>query len=90
MVIRQLDEQQYDQLYRDLLATAQVQPLDPTYTVTLFWKGGEYSLKLLPEEDNQIIALQALQIQREKDGIDFTLLTDSQRLTPLLDHFLQQ
>ena len=90
MVVRQLETRQYEQFCRCLLEKAQVQPMDPSYTVTVFWKGDEYSLKVLPEENNQIIALQALLVMREEDGPNFILYTGKNILATLLDHLLDE
>lgn len=89
MVIRKLDKQHYDRLCRDLFANAYTQPLDPTYTVSIFWNGKEYFLKLLPDENCQIAALHALEVEREEYGPAFTLLTNARCLTPLFDRFLR-
>lgn len=89
MVIRQLEQKQYDRLCQDLLRGACTQPLDPSYTVTLHMDGQEYAVKLQPEADRQIAVLQALRVYREEDGPTFDLVTGSSTLSSLLELLLK-
>lgn len=88
MVIRQLEQDPFDRLCQTLLDTAWVQPLDPTFTVTLHLDGREYALKLQPEEGNRVAILQALRVYREEDGPNFDLVLDSPTLSQLWDQLL--
>lgn len=88
MVIRQLEQKQFDRLYQNLLDHAWVQPLDPTFTVALSMDGQEYAVKLQPEEDSQIAVLQALRVYREEDGPNFDLVLESNTLARLLTVYM--
>ena len=88
MLIRQMKQDDFDRLCQTLLDHAWVQPLDPTFTVTLFLEGREYALKLQPEEGNRVAVLQALRVYREEYGPNFDLVLDSHTLSQLWDCFL--
>jgi len=88
MLIRQLKQEEFDCLCQSLLDHAWVQPLDPTFTVTLHLDGREYALKLQPEEGNCVAILQALRVYREEDGPNFDLVLDSPTLSQLWDQLL--
>lgn len=88
MIIRHLEKSQYDRLCRDLADRAFIQPLDPSYSVTLHLDGTEYLVKLQPEHDCQMAVLHALEVHREEDGPDFYLITDNRWLTRFLDILL--
>ena len=88
MIIRQLEQKQFDRVCQALFNHAWVQPLDPSYTVTLSMDGQEYTVKLQPEEGNQLAVLHALQVCREEDGPNFFLVTEPHTLTRLLTLYL--
>ena len=88
MLIRHMKPDDFDTLCHSLLDHAWVQPLDPTFTVTLFLGDGEYALKLQPDEGNCVAILQALRVYREEDGPNFDLVLDSDTLGQLWDRFL--
>ncbi|MGM9578044.1 MAG: hypothetical protein ACI3VS_01550 [Evtepia sp.] len=88
MIIRQLEKESYDRLCAVLDASAHIQPLDPSYSVTIFQNGSEYILKLQPEAGGRIAVLHALEVLREADGPAFILVTEDKALSQYLDLFL--
>ena len=91
MIIRQLKPHHFEILYKDLIKNAQAQPLDASYIVNIKVNKAEYALKVQPEHDCKIVALQALQVHRnDEDGPDFTLITRGNLLSSLLELLICQ
>ncbi|WP_050699098.1 hypothetical protein [Anaeromassilibacillus senegalensis] len=90
MFIKQLDETRFDRFYHSLMRGAHAEPLDASYTVNVKINRAEYDVKLQPEEENQIAVLQALRVDRNKYGPDFTLITDDRLLSSLLEILIAQ
>ena len=88
MVIRQLTESQYAQLYTHLISTAYIQPLDASCTIFFPWEDGEYHIKLQLEEDRSIAVLQAIRVSRAYHAPWFELITDRPTLTAFLDRLM--
>ncbi|WP_050696561.1 hypothetical protein [Anaeromassilibacillus senegalensis] len=90
MIIRQLSESRFEWFHRSLMEEAHAEPLDAGYTVKLKINGAEYDVKLQPEDDYQIAVLQALRIERNQYGPDFTLITEDNLLSSFLEILLYQ
>ncbi|WP_195984227.1 hypothetical protein [Clostridium sp. D33t1_170424_F3] len=90
MIIRQLDEKQFAWFHRSLMRHAHAEPLDASYTVNMKINRAEYDVRLQPEEDNQIAVLQALRVDRNNYGPDFTLITADNLLSSLLEILITQ
>lgn len=59
--------------------------MDASYTVKMQVNSMEYAVKIQPEEECCVAALQALLIEREDDGPSFELVTESPLLASLLE-----
>lgn len=90
MVIKQLGEIRFDRFHDSLMRKAHAEPLDASYTVNMKINRAEYDVRLQPEEENQIAVLQALRVDRNKYGPDFTLITDDCLLSSLLEILIAQ
>ncbi|WP_101697211.1 hypothetical protein [Clostridium minihomine] len=90
MIIRQLKPEKYEQLYRQLIQSAQPELLSASYTVELFINHTEYQLKLQPESHCRLAALQALRICRNGDTPEFELITKGNLLSSLLEIWVDQ
>ena len=62
MVIKKLKPDQYHALCHCLQAKAYAEPLDASYTVKMQVNSMEYAVKIQPEEECCVAALQALKI----------------------------
>lgn len=60
-------------------------PCAASYTVKMQVNSMEYTVKIQPEEECCVAALQALLIEREDDGPSFELVTESPLLASLLE-----
>lgn len=85
MIIRQLKQEQYESLCREMLQKAHICPMEACRTVHMTVNGVEYALRLQPESRRRIAVLQACRIQRENGGPHFELITRSSILSSLLD-----
>jgi len=85
MVIRQLKPRQFEYLHESLIKKAYTIPLDASYIVNMKINGEEHDVKVQPENNYKIAILQALQIHRDEDGPNFTLITRGNLLSSLLE-----
>ena len=90
MIIRQLKEEQYTDLKKALIQKAHVEPLEASFTVSMFIDGREYVLKLQPERQNKFAILQALKIDRRNDGPRFELITKGRLLSSFMEILIYQ
>lgn len=90
MVIRQLRQEQYDQLTASLLETAHTEPMEASYTVRMDVNGMEYAVKLQPERHCKIAVLQAQRVDRIGGAPLFELITQGSLLSSLLELLLAQ
>ncbi|WP_418667242.1 hypothetical protein [Allofournierella sp.] len=90
MVIRQLEEWEFERLYRALIARARTEPLEASYTVEVKINGAEYAVKVQPDGDNRMAVLQALRVCREEDGVNFELIERDGMLSAFLEILLYQ
>lgn len=90
MIIHRLKPRKFENLYKALMEKAYAEPLDASYTVNLKISGAEYSVRLQPEARCRMAVLQALRIERDEDGPDFELITESAVLSALLELLLSQ
>ena len=87
MVIRQLEPALYDRVYKHLMTTAYLHPMEVACTVILPAERGEYQVKILPE-DHSLAVLQAVRVYREPDYPWFVLITDTPTLSAFLDRLM--
>lgn len=90
MIIRTLEPRQYDWLTDQLLTRAYARPLEASYDVRMEVDGVPYSIRLQPEEDGRIAVLQAFQLERNENELNFELITEDALLSALLELLLRQ
>lgn len=90
MVIRKMEQNQFERLHQSLIMKAHVAPLDASYTVKMKVKGIEYDVKVQPKAENEIAILQALRIERYEEGVDFELITRGNILASLFENMMDQ
>ena len=90
MVIKELVPDKFQRFCRELRRSAQIAPLEASYTVPLTVNDTEYAVRLQPMGENQIAVLQALQIDRSEDCPSFTLIEEDELLSAFLTLLLQQ
>lgn len=89
MIIQNVTPDRFQRFCRELQQSAQIAPLEASYTVPLWVNDTEYAVRLQPMGENQIAVLQALEIQRE-DGPTFTLIEDDDLLAAFLTLLLKR
>ena len=90
MIIRDLKKDRYDYLCGRLNQNAALEPFCASYTVTMQVGKYDYAMKIQPERRCRMAILQALQIDRQDDYPDFTLITSGKLLSSLLELFIEQ
>lgn len=90
MIIRQLNQSQFEALSHFLLKKAHTEPFHASYTVTMTINEVEYAVKLQPERHNKIAVLQALRIHRQESSRSFELITKGSVLSSFFKILLYQ
>ena len=90
MVIRKLKTSQFERIHKQLLQRAYTEPLDPSYTVNMSINGISYMVKVQPEYPRSLAVLQALRVDREDCGPNFSLVTENNLLSALLEILICQ
>lgn len=90
MIIRQLKQEQYEQLTKELAQKAHAEPMEASYTVELRIGGASYMLKLQPESRHRIALLQACRIRGTGSGRESELITKGVILSALLELLIFQ
>lgn len=90
MVIRQLEQRAFERLHSALVAQAQAEPLEASYTVNLAINSAEYAVRVQPDEGNRMAVLQALRVYREEDGMNFELIEQRGVLSAFLEILIYQ
>ena len=89
MILRQLNEKQFENFQNQLIRKAHQNPLDAEFHVPITVHRREYLLKVQPTTNHRMAVLQALMIEREQDeGIAHTLITDNKVLLALFELLL--
>lgn len=90
MIIRQLKQDQYEQLQKYLWQNAHAAPLDASCTVGMTVNNAEYTVKVQPERHCKMAVLQALRIDRDATGPHFELITKGFLLSSFLEILVYQ
>ena len=91
MIIRQLKEKQYEDLYQYLITKAWQAPLDASFDVGMTVNQTEYILKILPASRRRMVALQAVEVERDpKWGLSYVSTTNNKLLSSLLELLLRE
>lgn len=90
MIIRQLKAEKYARFQDQLIKKAQQNPLEASFNVTMKVDQKEYVLRIQPETEHKMVALQALVVDRDEYGHLQTLITDNKILSSLLELLIWQ
>ena len=90
MVIRQLTQNRYDSLCKDLSRYGHTPPLCPHYMIPLTINDREYTLCLQPDSHCKVAVLYAVEVLREEDGVSHILITQNLLLSSFLEIILHQ
>lgn len=91
MILRQLNEYDFEKIQTLLTCKGQQNPLDADFHITMTVNNWEYILEVQPITKRRIAVMQALIITREKDdGISHILITDNKILLALFELLLFQ
>ena len=90
MIVRQLKAEKYERFQNQLIQKAQQNPLEASFNVTMKVDRKEYVLRIQPENKHKMVALQALEVDRDEYGHLHTLITDNKILSSLLELLIWQ
>lgn len=90
MIIRQLKQEKYESITKQLIERAQQETLDASFRIPVAVNGTEYLLKVQPDARHSIVALQAQKISRDEYGQHFELITNNLILSALLELLIVQ
>ena len=81
MIVRQLKAEKFDYFQNQLIKRAQQNPLEASFNVTVKVDRKEYVLRIQPENKHRVVALQALEVDRDEEcGHLHMLITDNKIL----------
>lgn len=91
MIVRQLKAEKFDYFQNQLIKRAQQNPLEASFNVTVKVDRKEYVLRIQPENKHRVVALQALEVDRDEEcGHLHMLITDNKILSSLLELLIWQ
>ncbi len=90
MIIRQLSQEQYERLHKDMIQKAYTAPLEACYSVHMKIGNASYVVKIQPERRQRMAVLQAYRIFCNEHGQDFKLITKGSLLSAFLDILIYQ
>lgn len=91
MIVRQLKAEKYERFQNQLIQKAQQNPLEASFNVTMKVDRKEYVLRIQPETKHRLVALQALEVDRDDEcGHLHMLITDNNILSSLLELLIWQ
>ena len=91
MIVRQLKAEKFEYLQEQLVQRAQQNPLEASFNVNMTVDGKEYVLKVQPESKCKLVALQALEVERDSEcGHLHVLITENRILSSLLELLVWQ
>lgn len=91
MIVRKFKAEEFD-FYKDkLIKSAQRSLLDASFDITVRIDDKEYILKIQPEGNNMLIALQAVEVGYDSEGCHtYAIITDNRILMSLLEILIWQ
>jgi hypothetical protein len=92
MVIRQIKESRWEHVHRQIIAYGRAAPLSLQFDIDVRCNGLDYILKIQPEPDRKLIALQALGVypDGETGEKDYHLIKHNGILSALLELVIYQ
>ena len=93
MVIRQISANQWEYVYGQITKYGKSAPLSLQFDVDVNCNGVDYVLKLQPEKNRKIVALQATSVYRDGEGTgdrNYQLIDDNLFLSALIEIIIFQ
>lgn len=93
MVIRQIKENHWEHVYRQITTYGRAAPLSLQFDIDINCNGVDYILKVQPERKRKIVALQAMGVYPDGEGIggkDYHLIEENIMLSALLEIIIYQ
>ena len=91
MIVRQLKAEKFDYFQNQLIKRAQQNPLEASFNVTVKVDRKEYVLRIQPENKHRVVALKALEVDRDEECVHLhMLITDNKILSSLLELLIWQ
>jgi len=93
MIIRQIKENHWEHVYRQITTYGRATPLSLQFDIDINCNGVDYILKVQLDNKRKIVALQALGVYLDGEGIvgkDYHLIDDNVMLTALLEIIVYQ
>ena len=88
MIIRKVKENHWEHVYRQITRFGRATPLSLQFDIEINCNGVDYILKVQPESNRKILAVQAMGVYPdggEWGGKDYTLIEDNVILSALLE-----
>jgi len=91
MIIREVKANQWERVYRQITKYGKTAPLSLQFDIEVSCNGVDYILKVQPEQNRKIAALQALGVYPDGEGFkDYQLIEDNTMLSALLEIIIYQ
>jgi len=93
MIIRQIKENHWEHVYRQVTTYGRATPLSLQFDIDVNCNGVDYILKVQPESKRKIVALQAMGVYPDGEGVggkDYHLIEDNVMLSALLEIVIYQ
>ncbi len=91
MIVRQLKADKYERFRSQLIQKAHQNPLEASFNVTIKINRKEYILKIQPDNKHKLVALQALEVDRDDEcGHIHTLIINNKIISALLELLIWQ
>ena len=93
MIIRQIKENHWEHVYRQITTYGRAAPLSLQFDIDINCNGVDYILKVQPEQKHKIAALQAMGVYPDDGGIggkDYHLIEKNIMLSALLEIIIYQ
>ena len=93
MIIRQIKENHWKHVYNQITTYGRAAPMSLQFDVDINCNGVDYILKVQPERKRKVVALQALGVYPNSEGVgrkDYRLIEDNLILTALLEIIIYQ
>ena len=93
MIIRQIKENHWEHVYRQITAFGRTAPLSRQFDIDINCNGVDYILKVQPGRNRTVTALQAMGVYPDGDeigGKDYHLIEDNVMLSALMEMIIYQ
>lgn len=93
MIIRQVEANHWKHIYNQIIRYGKTTPLSLQFDIEINCNGVNYVLKVQPDRNRKIVALQAMGVYPDGNGIggkDYHLIEDNRILSSLLEILIYQ